>query len=180
MERNKKELTDEEFNSRFRYNKKLDNKRQKELNDLEAIYKNRLPDRTKESEKFDKEFQKGLENAKLSGSDKFNALKNSVKNQAQLAKYHLKYKNIKHVNTEGRKTEAVSLTKRISNAARSLSPKEIKHAYNCEKDGIKHNKAYEYAKKWEPKSDTPIEKEYMSEVDKINRNYASKFKKYHD
>ena len=180
MGRNKKELTDEEFNSRFQYNKKLENKRQRELNDLEAIYKNRLPDRAKESEKFDKEFQKGLKNAKLSGSDKFNALKNSVKNQAQLAKYHLKYKNVKHMNTEGRKTEAVSLTKRLSNATRSLSPAEIKNTYNCEKDGIKHNKAYEYAKRWEPKSDTPIEKEYMSEVDKIDRKYASKLKRYHD
>lgn len=56
MGRNKKELTDEEFNSRFQYNRKLENKRQKELNDLEAVYKNRLPDRTKESKKFDKEF----------------------------------------------------------------------------------------------------------------------------
>ena len=54
MGRNKKELTDEEFNSRFQYNRKLENKRQKELNDLEAVYKNRLPDRTKESKKFDK------------------------------------------------------------------------------------------------------------------------------
>ena len=44
MGRNKKELTDEEFNSRFQYNKKLEGKRQRELNNLEAIYKNRLPD----------------------------------------------------------------------------------------------------------------------------------------
>ena len=180
MGRNKIELTDEQFNSIFRHNKKVQEQESKELRELDDRYKDRLPDRTKESEKFNAEFQKGLDNAKLSGSEKLKALKNSVKNQARDAKFHLKYKNVKVIDNNGRRTETVPLSKRISNAARSLSPTGIKNAYNCEKDGIKHIKAYDHAKRWEPKQDTPIEKEYMSEVDKINRNYASKFKKYPD
>lgn len=179
MGRNKIELTDEQFNSIFRHNKKVQEQESKELRELEDRYKDRLPDRTKESEKFDAEFQKGLDNAKLSGSEKFKALKNSVKNQARDAKFHLKYKNVKVMGNNGRsRTETVPLTKRISNAARSLSPSEIKNAYNCEKDGIRHAKAYEHAKRWEPKQDTPIEKEYLSEWDKVVGKYRTRYKKY--
>lgn len=180
MGRSNKELTDEQFNSIFRHNKKVQEQESKELHELEDRYKDRLPDRTKEVEKFDAEFQKGLDNAKLSGPEKFKALKNSVKNQARDAKFHLKYKNVKAIGNNGHRTETVSLTKRISNAARSLSPSELKATYKAEKDGLKHAKAYEHAKRWESKQDTPIEKEYLSEWNKVIGKYSTKYKKYDD
>ena len=43
----------------------------------------------------------------------------------------------------------------------------------AEQDGL-----LKHAKRWEPKQDTPIKKEYLSEWDKVVGKYSIKYKKY--
>lgn len=178
-------LSDEEFNKRRKHNLNVMREEYAEKLLIKSKYKDKLPDYSKDVDIFEKEYDKQVKSAKVSKSEKLRALKNSLKDSSHAAGYYLKNKKIGHfdklnINEANWVTEEIPLKKRISKALKLVSPKEIKDIYNNNIDGIKHDKAYKATKHLDPstRKETPIEKEYYKELDKITEKYKPKYKNF--
>lgn len=179
-------LSDEEYNKRLEHNRKIFYDELAEKNILESKYKNRLPDCSKDIDIFEKEYNRNKKNTKISRSEKLKALKTALSDSSKSAKYYLKNKKIRRfdkpfINEAKLVTDEVPLKKRIIHAAKAISPKEIKNRYDCNIDGIKHDKAYKATQHLDPSlihKETPIVKEYHKELDKITEKYKPIYKDF--